>query len=98
MIINCFYGDEESYPDIIYVPTDMDNIFELQNKFLKLVFDVTQSKAKFTEFEGMMGCTFDTDNFIYWINKYMLINIKERAYIVEYNASDWDENAHRLYF
>ena len=98
MVSNCFYWDDEINPDIIYVPLDLDDITSLQNDFFKWIFDVTQSNASITEIDGMVACSYDTENFIFWINNYVLNKSNDKAYIVKSNSLNWDNSDYKLFF
>lgn len=56
------------------------------------------SNAQFTEVGGMRWCTFDTENFVYWLNEVYFIGEKEKAFIVKRNASRWKLSDFKLYF
>ena len=98
MIINCFYNEEEQNPDIVFIPEEVDDVTSLQKDFLKWVFDEEKSNAKFTELAGMKGCSYDTENFLYWINECFLSKKVDKAYIVEKNASQWNLADEKLFF
>ena len=98
MIINCFYDEEEQYPDIVFIPGEFPDVVSLQNDFLKWVFDESKSNAEFVEFAGMKGCIYDTSNFVYWINEHFLKGKDNKAYIIEKNASNWDLENKKLFF
>ena len=98
MTINCFYDEKEQYPDIVYIPKEVDDVISLQEDFFKWVFDEEKSNAKFTEFAGMKGCSYNTENFVYWINEFFLSKKADKAYIVEKNASQWDLTNEKLFF
>lgn len=98
MIINCFYDEDEQYPDIIYIPRKIENVNSLQEDFFKWIFDEEKSNAQFTEFEGMKGCMYDTENFIYWLNEVYFTDENISAYIIEKNASRWNSSDFKLFF
>lgn len=98
MIVNCFYEDEEQYPDIVFIPGDGWNVDSIQRDFFKWVFDEKSSNAKFKDLGGIKGCSYDTSNFVYWLNEYFLSGTSERACIVDKYASRWNISDEKLIF
>ena len=98
MIVNCFYEEEEQYPDIIFIPEKGIDVSSIQKDFFSWVFDESRSNAAFSDIGGIKGCSYDTVNFVYWLNEFFLAGTSEKAYIVEKNADKWDSSNEQLFF
>ena len=79
--------------DIIYVPGFMEkDIFEYQSNFRQWVDGVN--------FDGGDGTSFDTNDFIDYLNDIMQENSGEKAYIIEENCEQTarDKKVKTIYF
>ena len=99
MVINCFFEECDDFVDIIYIPDLMMDIVNIQQKFFDWLFDkniehgcwvIVDSEKKY--------CKYGTQEFIDWINSYLLNNSCEKSYIVKKNASEWDKNNKSIVF
>lgn len=100
MIINCFYDEDMSFADIVYIPNHISFDAEMEQEiFLDWLFN-DESDHNYWIFVGgeKVACNYGTQAFIDWINEKYFLECEEKAYMLEENAEKWDDNNKSLVF
>ena len=98
MTINCFYDEDKEYADIIYLPDVGLNVYKLQEKFFKWMFDKNNNHKYWIIVDGeKKACKYGIDAFVDWINGEYSFN-DNIAYIIKENATNWDDKDIYLIF
>lgn len=94
MLINCFY-DENECADIIFIPDFIKDTEKLQNDFFKWIFN---NPSYFKEINGIKVCSYETKDFVEWINYVFKLKESEKSIIIERNVKINDSNNQSLFF
>lgn len=99
MFVNIFYDDEGKDADIIELPElVIDDLEELQERFLRWMFD-KKNKHQYWRTEGNRKyCVYDSEAFVEWINKMYLESDKEVAKVLTKNVDNVNEDDPVLFF
>ena len=99
MIINCFYDECMEYADIVYLPNIKMDIEMLQEHFLEWMFDKKNNHKYWVTINSeKVYCQYGSQAFVEWLNQYIVYHSREKAYIIEENATMWDENNESIIF
>lgn len=99
MIINCFYEENLNYADIVFIPESIICIEKAQEDFLHWLYDTKSKHDYWVIFNGeKRGCSYGTKAFVDWINESVCKESEEKAYLIEENATEWDEKDKSLFF
>ena len=98
MLINMVF---DYYVDIINVPDSIGvNIKKYQNQCDRWLFNKL-NEHEFWEKDNSgkkLGVGVCSESFIYWLNKFVLKDSKEKAYIVQKSINKYDESLPTIYY
>lgn len=94
MLINCFY-DENEYADIIFVPDFIRDVKKLQKDFFAWIFN---NPLYLKEVNGIKVYSYETKDFVEWINSAFKLNESEKSKIIDRNVKIHDSNNQCLFF
>ena len=99
MVVNCFYDECTDYADIINIPELDYNINEIQNQFFRWMFDKQNDHKYWLIADGeKVACRYGTCAFVEWVNENLLSKSAEKAYMIEENATEWNDENISLFF
>ncbi|ACL21998.1 hypothetical protein Dhaf_3985 [Desulfitobacterium hafniense DCB-2] len=80
--------------DIIDCPVDIsDSLIEYRNKFIDWLYDKQNNHSYWIYKNGeKYGCSYRSEAFVEWLNKFVLSNSLVKAKVLESNVKNWDNS------